>query len=1014
MMGAVVKNKTLKWTAVGVLLLGIGATLFSAKPADDPLPERVPVPSTISESVIQQPTAAFAEKAESVKVSNVLNVMSLDQRERETMLSNGQVERRRLVTHSENYPNRLVVETYARNAALQQYVPVSRTEMVADQVLVHLRESASEEDLAELAQAHNAAVVRALSDGKTFVVRLSAPGLDAVDDAVAKFSSASAEVAYAEPDFIRHLSVTPNDPMVGNLWGMAKISMPDAWSLSTGNRSAVVAVLDTGVDMDHSDLTANLWINSAEIPDDGVDNDGNGLIDDVNGWDFLGKDNNPDDTDGHGTHCAGTIGAVGNNGTLVAGVCWTVSIMPVRIGTEAGLADSDIVDGIRYAARNGAKVLSNSYGGTGFSQTTYDAIAYAYQRGCIFVAAAGNEGVDNDVIPQYPASYDLPNIISVAATDENDVLADFSNYGATSVDLAAPGVNIVSTYPGGGTETLQGTSMACPHVAGALGLLVSENAEVTPEEAKQILLDSVDPVDALAGKLVSGGRLNVFTLFSGASDLDQDGMPDSWEELNGLDPNDPLDALLDPDGDFLTNLQEFKNACDPNNPDSDGDSLVDGWEVHYGFNPGNVQGALPKLQYLGFNEFCKDAYDVALADGYAYVADGQYGLKVLDLNNPEAPLGVGSYSTGGSARGVSVVGSQVYLSDAEKGLLILDVSNPASPKLTASLATSAYKTDVQGNYAYVAAYTNGLKIASIADPANPQWVGQLLLTGMKAFDVKVAGTKAYVGIDGAVIIVNVAVPSKPSIAAKHISGMDAVSVESVGNDLLVAYNSYGVMAYNASLKPIGEFQTAGDAQDVCYDGGLIYVADGSKGLLILNGSDLTDMSSYAVYTYVSAYAVAVSDGYAYVAGKESGLQIFRSSADADEDGLYDAWEMEYFGSLAQLPADDSDQDGINNWGEYLARLSPINADQDNDGLVDGIDEVQKYNTDPRTDDTDGDGLLDGFEVNTNGVDNLYLTDPLKADSDDDGMTDSWELEYDFNPLADDAADDADSDGASNL
>jgi hypothetical protein len=941
--------------------------------------------------------------------------------ERQSALNrNGDIEHRRLIRRAGKYPYRILSETLRRDASQSRYTVAGRMEMVADHLLVHLHEGRQIEELQELADVYNAKVIRVLSDERTCIVKLEAPGLDVIDDAIEYFMKRAAAVAYAEPDYVRQLSAVPNDPLYGNLWGMPKISMPDAWDISTGDSDVVVAVIDTGMDMNHPDLLANLWINAIEIPGDGTDNDGNGYVDDVNGWDFVSEDDDPEDSDGHGTHCAGTVGAVGNNANQVVGVCWTASIMPLRVGTSEGLMDSDIVDGIRYAARNGAKVLSNSYGGTGFSQTIYDAIEYANTQGCIFVAAAGNDASDNDLLPQYPASYELPNVIAVAATDENDNLATFSNYGATSVDLAAPGVNIVSTYLDGSTETLQGTSMACPHVAGAVALLASVDEDIAPAEAKQVLLDSVDELPGLAGKVMTGGRMNVFAMFASANDTDKDGIPDSWELNYGLNPNDPLDAALDSDGDFLTNLEEFRNACIPTDPDSDGDSLIDGWEVRYGFNPRNVMGTLPKLQYLGFNSQCLDTYDVVVTNGIAYVADGGYGLKVLSLTHPEDPELIGSYSTSGSARGVFVEGDYVYVADAESGFHILDITDPTDPALVSSTAISAYKVDVDSGYAYLASVSNGLSVVDVSDPANPVETVSFAGNGDPGFqvnDVVVVGSEVYMALNGG--LGQIATSANPSTySVKSIAdpegNRNCTSVYHDDGVLYVSLQDYGVLVYNLAKTKLGDAETPGSAEDVTYHDGLIYVADGTKGLRILNASDLGNITPHAAYGSVEAYGVTIANGYAYVAGKATGLQVFRSSIDSDEDGMYDSWEILYFGNLDQSFLDDFDSDGIINWGEYLAQLDPTSADQDGDGLIDGLQEVQVYLTDPRTADTDGDGLDDGFEVSVNGVDNLYLTDPLNADTDGDGMSDKWEIDNGLNPLADDAENDPDADGATNL
>ena len=279
-------------------------------------------------------------------------------------------------------------------------------------------------------------------------------------------------VDYAEPNYIiRFMAKIPEDTDFQNLWGLhntaqellvneeafegtedADIDAPEAWDITTGSEEVVVAVLDSGVYLDHPELNANIWVNSAEQNGtDGVDDDDNGYVDDIYGWDFWDNDATPEDYNNHGTHIAGTIAALGNNNTGITGVNWQAKIMALRIGGLVGTI-GEAAEAIIYAVDNGAHIINASWGGSDFSQTEYDAIEYADDHGVILVAAAGNgedgiTGDDNDETPEYPASYNLPNIISVAATDQDDALAEFSNYGATSVHIAAPGVNIYSTVP---------------------------------------------------------------------------------------------------------------------------------------------------------------------------------------------------------------------------------------------------------------------------------------------------------------------------------------------------------------------------------------------------------------------------------------------------------------------------------------------------------------------------------------------------------------------------------------
>lgn len=342
--------------------------------------------------------------------------------------------------------------------------------------------------------------------------------------------SANPWVELAEPDYVVQKLATPNDPYFGRQWGLhnigqtvnsvagtpdADIDMPEAWNVTTGNPSMVIAVIDTGTQWGHPDLAANIWTNTEEIPDNGIDDDGNGFVDDVRGWDFFDDDNNPDDEDGHGTHTAGTIAAEGNNGIGVTGVTWNCKIMPLRFIGPNGGSTSDAIAALNYAVAKGVKVSNNSWGGGGYSSLMYDAIRRAAAAGHIFVAAAGNSSQNTDSTPSYPASYNLDNILSVAATDNLDGLASFSNYGMTTVDLGAPGVNIASTYMGGGYAWLSGTSMAAPHVAGVVALVYQQNPGFTYTQVINRILSTPRPVPSLLNKTRTGGVLNAVAALDG-------------------------------------------------------------------------------------------------------------------------------------------------------------------------------------------------------------------------------------------------------------------------------------------------------------------------------------------------------------------------------------------------------------------------------------------------------------------------------------------------------------------
>ena len=337
-------------------------------------------------------------------------------------------------------------------------------------------------------------------------------------------------VLYAEPNYYRRAEATANDRLFGQLWGLdntgqsvlgiagtpdADVDAPEAWGLTTGWQGVKVAIVDTGVGYDNPDIAPNVWSNSLEAGgSSGVDDDGNGQIDDVRGYDFANGDTDPRDQNGHGTHVAGTIGGRGNDGYGVAGVAWDVTLIPVQVlGADGSGSVANVIRGYEYARRSGAKVVNASLGGSQSTQAERDAIAAA--PSVLFVVAAGNDGRSNETTPQYPCNYPAANLVCVAASDQSDALAGFSNFGTTAVDLAAPGKSTLSAYARCADVTfpysqayLDGTSMATPHVAGAAALVLSRYRSAPVSELRERLLSSVDSKPALSGKTVTGGRLN--------------------------------------------------------------------------------------------------------------------------------------------------------------------------------------------------------------------------------------------------------------------------------------------------------------------------------------------------------------------------------------------------------------------------------------------------------------------------------------------------------------------------
>lgn len=334
---------------------------------------------------------------------------------------------------------------------------------------------------------------------------------DLADD-VAKRLARRSRVRFVEPNFVVSATRSPNDGGIGGQWGLRNVQASAAWNVTTGG-PVTVGVLDTGVAYDHPDLSSNVWANEVEHPD-GVDEDGDGFADDVHGADFLGRDADPSDDDGHGTHVAGIIGAQGNNSIGVAGVNWDVSIMALKFLDSSGDGNTaDAAAAIDYAVDHGARVINASWSGPRFSNALYSAIQRAGDRGALVVAAAGNDGTDVDRQPQYPAAFDLPNMISVAASDRQDRLLEFSSYGKSSIDLVAPGEDIASTVPfafdPSGYARLSGTSMAAPFVSGAAALYLSRWPGASAAQVRDAILQSVKRFPGLAGKTATGGRLDV-------------------------------------------------------------------------------------------------------------------------------------------------------------------------------------------------------------------------------------------------------------------------------------------------------------------------------------------------------------------------------------------------------------------------------------------------------------------------------------------------------------------------
>jgi len=403
--------------------------------------------------------------------------------------------------------------------------PYETRESTAPEVLVKFKSDVSQATIEEITMRFHDRVEDQIE---------AVAGLDAIDDlddataeSVADQYRGLPEVEYAEPVFEISADafepILPKDPRFAEQWALlndgarggvkgADISATAAWATTTGSDKVVVAVLDSGVDYTHSDLAGNIWLrpdNIAPYEDKEL-----GTIQDLHGYNAIENNADPMDENGHGTHCAGIIGAEGGNDIGIAGVNWKVQIMPLKFMNAGGYGTTkDAIEAINYVidrkkAGVNVRIISASWGSTQKSRALEDIIRKAYEADILFVAASGNANTNNDRTPHFPSSYNVPNVISVAALDRNDQLASFSNYGVKSVAIAAPGVDILSTWLGDEYEEKSGTSMATPVVAGVAALMLANHPNLTVDQLRTHLLASVDPLNSLKGKVASGGRIN--------------------------------------------------------------------------------------------------------------------------------------------------------------------------------------------------------------------------------------------------------------------------------------------------------------------------------------------------------------------------------------------------------------------------------------------------------------------------------------------------------------------------
>ena len=476
----------------------------------------------------------------------------------------------------------------------------------------------------------------------TYVVELPS-GVDT--NAKIGVLKSGSDVEYVERDYKVHAFMTPNDPDFSQQWAHQVIHSEQAWDIGQGSDSLIVADIDTGLDYNHPDIAANVWTNPA---------------DSSHGWNFVANNNDPmadDKPEYHGTHTAGIIGAIANNGVGVAGVSPHVKIMPLKfLGPDGSGDTSNAVKAIYWGIQHGAKVMNNSWGGAGFSQALSDAITSARSSGVLFIAAAGNGnpqgvGQNNDQTPTYPASYPVDNIIAVAATDNSDNPTSFSNYGPTTVQVAAPGLNILSLMNGNSYQLMSGTSMATPMVTGIAALILGLNPNLTYSQVKDIIMKSVDPIPSLQGKIVTGGRVNSFRAMQLAAGVSPQPSPSPTPDPSPTPTPTPTPTNTPPPNlsiapaPAINGQSQFK-LTNPNQQISvtyDVTRVAGAVGIYFEVSKANAtlagpNGVTPDPNRLGANLVTGVTGNWTFTPAQVFPGWGAYSMRLIPLNQQEQPM----------------------------------------------------------------------------------------------------------------------------------------------------------------------------------------------------------------------------------------------------------------------------------------------------------------------------------------------------------------------------------------
>ncbi len=468
----------------------------------------------------------------------------------------GTFERERLVRTPSKHALHRVVDRWQQTDVGPDLM-LQQTGMAADHVLAVFDPDVPDERIREQAAAAGIRVQPSPGIPQGYVLSVDDPDLDSVNQLLTHLA-AFPGVRLADPNFAYWTMMTsPDDPRYAEQWNLDMIQMPSVWGATVGTGGVVVAVFDTGTTLWHPDLHPTLWTHPGETEGNGLDDDGNGYVDDFYGWNFYANNNDPSDEHGHGTHVSGIIGAAGNNATGISGVGWYIRILPIRFMGPNGIGYAEDAASGMYYVRNlvsagyPVRVTNHSWGGSGYSRILEEAFAFASAKNVLHVAAAGNThtgGTNNDVFPFYPTGFTVSNLLAVANSTQLDALRFDSHYGSESVDLAAPGTSILSTLMNGGYGHKTGTSMSAPLVAGVAALLIERFPERTAAQIAAAITAGVDPVSTLDGKVATGGRLNAYGAFRAAGiEIDHDPLPDVEAES----PYYRVEAQVRPGASFL-------------------------------------------------------------------------------------------------------------------------------------------------------------------------------------------------------------------------------------------------------------------------------------------------------------------------------------------------------------------------------------------------------------------------------------------------------------------------------